>query len=216
MVGFLDILDKTPGLGIPSGIIFLPPPTLKIEGVEETKGLGWAPLTWMSRQAHSYPLFRPLRQVGSVMKYGFRVEFPGVILHCPEYPGSPPETERFWVSVHQSMHKWYKVVADPGGKGQDWKDFWKHHVAKDKELSIIMSTYNPRERWEVGVLAQTKGLLTRGEVRWVKILCRVWFRLETNANIVRNNVDDFRKAKSSVLFGVRLKTQEWCVDGDDD
>ena len=216
MARFLDLLDQTPGLGIPSGIIFLPPPTLKIEGLQETNGFGWAPRTWLSRQAYSYPLFRPLRQVGSIMKHGFGVEFPGIILHCPKYPDLPPETDRFWVSVHQSMHKWYKVVADAGCKDQDWKDFWKRYAAQDKELSIIMSTYNPRERWEIGVVAQTKGFLTKGEVRWVKILCRIWFRLETNPNQIRDNADDFRKKKSSVIFGVRLKTQKWCVDGDDD
>ena len=216
MVRFLDLLDKTPGLGIPSGIIFLPPPKLEIEGVKETKGFGWAPRTWLSRQAHSYPLFRPLSRAGSILSHGLGVKFPGVILHCPEDPDLCPETERFYVSVHQSMHKWYKVVADPGGKGQSWKDFWKHHVVKDKELSIIMSMYNPRERWEIGLLVQTKGLLTRGEVRWVKVLCRVWFRLETNPNINRDNVDHFRTGERSVMFGVRLEKQKWCVDGDDD
>ena len=218
MARFLDLLDKAPGLGIPSDIIFLPPPTLRIalriEGLEEKKGFRWAPRTWLSRQAYSYPLFRPLIQVGSILNHGLGVEFPGVILHCPEDPNLYPETERFYVSVHQSMHKWYKIVAD--ARGKDWKDLWERHIVKDKELSIIMSTHNPRERWEIGLLVQSKGLLTRGEVRWVKALCRVWFRLETNPNINRDNVNKFRTGERSVMFGVGLYKQKWCVDGDDD
>ena len=205
MVKFLHMLDGQPGLGIPSGIIFLPPPKLRVEGY------GWAPRTWLTKQAHSYPLMRPLRQTGSMMKQGFLVEFPGIILHCPHVS---LEKEKFWIPVQQSLHKWYRVSADRGGKGRDFKDFWENHVCRYSEPSIIMTTHNPRERWEIGILVQTKGLLTRGEVRWVRTLCRVWVRLETNTNIIRNLGNVFREKADAMIFGERLESQKWCIDGD--
>ena len=205
MVKFLDMLDKQPGLGIPSGIIFLPPPKLRVEGY------GWAPETWLTKQAHSYPLMESLRRAGSMMKQGLQVEFPGLILHCPR---ESLEHEKFWIPVNQSLHKWYRVVADRGGKGRDFKDFWETRVGRSREPSIIMATFTPRERWEIGVLVQTKGLLTRGEVRWVRILCRVWVRLETNSDIIRERGNLFRETEGAMMFGERLNSQKWCIDGD--
>ncbi|MCJ1372921.1 hypothetical protein MMC20_004147 [Loxospora ochrophaea] len=205
MVKFLHLLDKQPGLGIPSGIIFLPPPKLRVEGY------GWAPRTWLTKQAHAYPLIRPLRQAGSMMKQGFLVEFPGLILHCPSIP---LEEKKFWIPVQQSLHKWYRVVADQGSNGRDFKDFWGNHVSRSNEPSIILTTHNPKERWEIGLLVQTKGLLTRGEVRWVRTLCRVWIRLETNTNIIRDLGNQFREKADAMIFGERLEMQKWCIDGD--
>lgn len=67
---FLDMLDEHPDLGIPFGIIFLPPPELPIDGY------GWVTRTWLTKQARSSPLMRLLRRAGSTMKKGFLVEFP--------------------------------------------------------------------------------------------------------------------------------------------
>jgi len=147
------------------------------------------------------------------MKWGLQVEFPGLILHCPE---APIENPKFWVPVHQSLHKWFKVVADGGDRaiGKSWKDFWREKVCRNRETGIIMSSENPRERWEVGVLVTSKDLLTNGEVRWVKVLCRVWIRLETNQGIIQELADRFRSQKDTMIFGERLKTpQKWCIDG---
>ena len=77
-----------------------------------------------------------------------------------------------------------------------------------------MSTNDPRERWEVGILVQRKGFLTKGEVRWVKILCRVWVRLETNTNVLRDLGTRFRQRSDAMIFGERLKSQQWCIDGE--
>lgn len=212
MVKFLDLLDATPGLGIPSGIIFLPPPKLRIKGIDETKGYGWAPATWLTKQSKTYPLFRPLKQTASIMKRGLLVEFPGLILHCPN---TPIQENKFWVSVHQCMHKWFKVVADIQDK--EWNRFWESNISPYSELSIIMSTQFPRERWEVGILAKTKGKLSHGEVRWVESLCRVWFCLETNSNIVTDLLKSIRESGDKMLCGERLEeTQKWCIDGGED
>ena len=201
---FLDMLDEHPDLGIPSGIIFLPPPKLPINGY------GWAPRTWLTKQASSSPLLRPLRQAGSIMKKGFLVEFPGLLLQCPR---KSLENETFWIPVQQGLHKWYKIVTDRGSKGQDFKDFWETYVCTASKPSIILSTHTIRDRWEIGVLVHTKGLLTKGEVRWVQILCRVWIRLETNTNVIRKQGDLFRNEPDAVLLGERLTSQKWCIDG---
>ena len=212
MVKFLDMLDKARGLGIPSGIIFVPGPKLLMEGVEETRGFGWAPRTWLSRQGHSYPLTRPLRQAGTIMPHGLLVKFPGVTLNCS---GLPPEANIFWVPLDQGMYKWMNAVVDYTGRAKDWKDFWENHVCTYSELSIIMCTARPADDWEIGCLAQTKEYLTQGEIKWVKVICRVWFRRETNMNIVHEKTSDFRQRKGPLMFGVRSKSpQQWCVDGD--
>ena len=115
--------------------------------------------------------------------------------------------------MQQGLHKWYRIVADRGGKGQDFNDFWKTHVCTASDPSIIMSTHTIRDRWEIGVLVHTKGVLTKGEVRWVQILCRVWIRLETNPNVIGKQGDLFREKGDAVIFGERLKAQKWCIDG---
>ena len=204
MKTFLDMLDEHPDLGIPSGIIFLPPPKLPIDGY------GWATRTWLTKQARSYPLTRPLRQAGSIMKNGLLVEFPGFVLHCPH---KPLENGTFWIPVNQGLHEWYKIVVDRGSEGQDFKDFCKIHICTAREPSIIMSTDIIRDRWEIGVLVGMKGLLTKGEVRWVQILCRVWVRLETNTNIIHKQGDLFREKGDEMVIADRLNSSKWCIDG---
>ncbi|KAG9233545.1 hypothetical protein BJ875DRAFT_463895 [Amylocarpus encephaloides] len=205
MVKFLDLLDKTPGLGIPSGIIFLPRPRLPIPGYR------WAPTTWLTKQLHPYPLFRPLRKTATIMKHGALVQFPGIILHVPP---KPVEAPKFWFPVHQCMHKWYKVLVDTEGK--NWDNFWQNEVCTEKiGPSIILCNGKTRDRWEVGVLVKNKGTLRQGEIRWVQILCRIWIRLETNPLIINQLICEMQAHGDQVMFGERLEEQEWCVDGDE-
>jgi hypothetical protein len=210
MAKLLDLMDTTPGLGIPSGIIFLPSPKLMLEGVPETKGYKWAPRTWLSMQAHPYPLYRPLRKPGTMGNHGLLVEFPGLILHCL---GASIRKRKFWVPVDQDLHKWFKVVAQQ--EETDWQAF-AEQVCMGTEPTIIMSIPNPRDEWSVGVLVKTKGTLRDGEVLWVEILCRVWLRLETNPDIIKYLVGKFRENSEGMLFGSRLEQQEWCIDGTGD
>ncbi|KAF2837163.1 hypothetical protein M501DRAFT_995692 [Patellaria atrata CBS 101060] len=208
MVKLLDLLDSTPGLGIPSGIIFLPTGKLS-NAISETKGYGWAPATWLTKQLHDYPLFRPAQQSASIGKWGLLVQFPGLILHWPK---DPVASSKFWISVHQCMHKWFKIVADTGGV--DWETFWANEVCTQDETFIILSTSNPRDKWEIGLLVQSKGVLSQGEVRWVKTLCRVWIRLEANPDIIARMVQGVRERGNGMLFGERLGDQQrWCIDG---
>ena len=213
MAKFLTMLDKEPELGIPSALIFVPGLKLPMKGIKEVEGLGWAPRTWLNRQSHIYPLIKPLRQAGSILTDGLLVEFPGMSIYCS---GKPPNSEVIWIPVDQGMHKWVKVVVDYEGKADDWQDFWNRKVCTNSELSIIMCTDRPRERWEVGILAQTKGHLRKGEIKLVKTICRAWFRREVNTNIIREKTEAFRLGKGPIVFGVRRKNQKWCVNSEQD
>ncbi|KAK3623929.1 hypothetical protein LTR56_021290 [Elasticomyces elasticus] len=132
MVALLEELDKTPGLGIPSGIIFLPGPYIR--NVPGAKGFGWAPQTWLSHQANSDPLFRPLRQTAEILRRGLKVQFPGLVLHgFPTYPDKV-----FWVAVHQVIHKWFKVrlqISETEDQAVDAADYWKGRLHPGQEIS---------------------------------------------------------------------------------
>lgn len=213
MVLFLDLLDATPGLGVPSGIIFLPGPHLRSSNVAETKGYGWAPRSWLTRQAHAYPLLRALRPTAGMHKRGLLVTFPGVLLHCP---AKPIRQGMFWIPAHQTMHKWYKVTVNL--PESDVADFWRSKVRPNGDTSIIMSAKEPRDRWEVGLLVQKKGKgqLTRGTVRWVERLCTVFIRLETNPNIITEQMTRVREHGDEMMLGERLEMgTQWCIDGDE-
>lgn len=203
MAKLLDMLDAAPGLGIPSGIIFLHSNPLQEDGY------CWAPSTWLTMESHIYPLFRPLRRTATILNRGLLVEFPGLILHCPKIPLKHP---KFWLPVHQLMHKWYKVVADHDPAG--WSKFWEQVVLSYDEVDIIMCTSSPKDRWEVGLLVGYKGKLRKGEIRWVKSVCKVWIRLETNLSILHDMQASYRENDGRLMYGERLEhTTEWCVDG---
>ncbi|KAK5727399.1 hypothetical protein LTR15_003294 [Elasticomyces elasticus] len=209
MVALLEELDKTPGLGIPSGIIFLPGPYIR--NVPGAKGFGWAPQTWLSHQANSDPLFRPLRQTAEILRRGLKVQFPGLVLHgFPTYPDKV-----FWVAVHQVIHKWFKVrlqIPETEDQAVDAADYWKGRLHPGQEIFIIMSTNNPRNRWETGVLVQSKegGLLSRGSVRWVTRVCRVHVRLETSNVVIARETNKFRKSGEYTILGERLQKVTQC------
>jgi hypothetical protein len=204
MVLFLDLLDASEALGIPSGIIFLPGPSLRIPGYE------WAPKTWLSKQAHAYPLFRPLRPAARMHKRGLHVHFPGLALLCPS---DPPIAHKIWVAVHQSLHKWYKIVVEVS---DGFDAFWENKVLNSEQASIIMCTDEPRERWEIGVLVTKEGSATQGQIRVVKVLCRVWMRLETNPNVLQLMQDQVRQDPEGTFLGEPLdKDTEWCITGNE-
>jgi hypothetical protein len=46
MVETINALDATPGLGIPSGLVFLPRPKLNANRSRQTGTYGWAPESW--------------------------------------------------------------------------------------------------------------------------------------------------------------------------
>ena len=202
MIRFLNLLEEDRRLGIPSAIIFLPGPKLN------DQHYSWAPASWMTEQAYKYPLHRNLRRIGQISRLGFSVEFPGILL----YPPKVPVDHKFWLPVSQNLHKWYKVVANT--RGPKWAQLWRAACADAKERPcIILSSYEPRGDYEIGVLARTKGILARREeARWAEILCRVWVRLETNHSVIGRLCTAFRENMDNMLWGERLDDdQKWCV-----
>ncbi|KAI1852808.1 hypothetical protein JX266_002349 [Neoarthrinium moseri] len=200
MIEFLKAVDETPGLGIPSGLVFLPRPKL------ETQQYGWAPKTWMQRQLHTYPLFRPLKKTGYMMPYGLHVEFPGLILHCP----NPVIKKKiFWIPVSQTLHKWFKVWIDDAGSNVEEL---KKRLQPSDEHCIILNAEKTRERWEVGLFVKRKGTLACGDVWRVETICRVWVRLETNNDELMRLRTEFHEDIKQMYFGERVDSQRWCVE----
>jgi hypothetical protein len=207
MMRLLEAMNETPGIYIPSGLIFLPAPGLRNDKFPETKQYGWAPRTWLNRQAHPRSLILPLRTVARTHPKGLLVHYPGLALS----PVSSLISPKFWVPVTQSMHKWYKVVAfPPAGASDTW---WAGQMENTEELLIILSEWNPREKGAIGLLVKPKGLLSNGQIQSVDSLCQVWVRLETDRELIKIMCLKFREDNSNAVMGTRIAEQEWCVDG---
>lgn len=207
MVKLLELMNEAPGLGVPSGLVFLPLPRLRRDDFPETKHYGWAPKSWLTRRAHPRPLRLPLRTIARTHTNGLLVRYPGLAA-CSSAPLTICE-QRFWVPVAQSMHKWYKVSLYPLQTNLEL--WWKAHMSTRMELLIILSEANPREKGAIGLLVASKGLLSDGQIRWVDSLCQVWVRLEGDRKIIKRECEKFRR--ESPLIGTRIAEQEWCVDG---
>jgi hypothetical protein len=207
MMRLLESMNETPGLGIPSGLIFLPFPKLRNDKFPETKQFGWAPRTWLTKQAHPRSLKLPLRTTARILTNGLLVRYPGLAL-CS---ASPLVGRKFWVPVTQSMHKWYKVVAYP--PQTDLEMWWQAHMSIRKALVIILSEANPREEGAIGLLVRPKGLLSDGQIQLVDSLCQVWVRLETDREIIKGLCQSFRQKSKHALIGRSIAEQDWCVDG---
>ncbi|KAI1738581.1 hypothetical protein F4680DRAFT_424343 [Xylaria scruposa] len=211
MVKLLEEIDSESKLGIPAGIIFLPPPMLQMENVPETRGYAWAPRTWLSKQAHPYPFYESVHQAALQCKHGLLVRFPGVLLHCT---GSCPAKKKFWVPLGQSMHEWLKIDVQTD---KEWVQFWQEqvmHGEDKKHATIILSCPRLRDKWDIGILVTKKGELRNKQVRWVQHVCRVRVRLETNPNTIQEQVEIFRQRKRDAVFGTRIEEREWCIGGE--
>lgn len=204
MAKFLDTLEAT--IGIPAGMPFLSVPKLVALDTQSLDRYGWAPASWMTKQVDCSSLFRPVHQRTHMMPYGLHVKFGGIILH---FPRDMKLGTTFWVPVNQSLHKWFKVKVEI--PEHEWRDLWEDQVCHSNEPSIILNSNNPRERWEIGLLVQHKGKLASGEVRWVRSFCRVWVRLETSTNVIKERKRVFNETGQNIIFGERLRDQRWCI-----
>ncbi|KAM0820108.1 putative Heterokaryon incompatibility domain-containing protein [Seiridium cardinale] len=207
MKSFLDSLDSTVGLGIPPGMIFLPRPRPRTLEPQAITGYTWSPDTWMTQQLHSFPLYRTPNQNSCLMQSGIHVNLDGILLQCLR---SEVPNQRFWLTIHQSMHKWFKVHAAIAE--EDWIEFWTSEVCEYHEPSIILNVQSIRERWELGLLVSSQGRLASGQVRRVKTLCRVWIRLESNTNIIKKLKKEFREKPEGKMIGLKVRDQQWCVE----
>lgn len=206
MNDLLTLMNRSKGLGIPSGIIFMPFPKLKIGMVDHSRDSGWAPRTWLTRQAHTQSFRNALHVTADRLDTGLKVEFPGLVI----YPTTPSISKTFWVTFRQSMHKWFKVYIHPPvcDKGQWWAESYPH---KD-ELIIIMAEDNPRELGTMALLVKKKGTLSNGKIEWVDSICQAWVRLETNREIINKRIQEFRQGQGNTAIGKRINKQQWCID----
>lgn len=211
MVQFLKMLDKEPGLGIPPGIIFLSGDSLRINRkVKETRGYGWAPMSWLGRRApgEGNPLQFTIHN-SFVGRNGLFVTYPGVMLHCS---GKPSEEKKFWVPTSPDLVQWYEVTIDPT---QERPNPFVEGTQL-QSLCLILSTDTIQDRAVVCLLARPKGKLGRGKAIWATVLCRVWVRLETNLDKIGNMTTRLRTDGDTMYTGERVTEQLWCVDGDGD
>lgn len=217
MVCFLSMLDAK--VGIPPGIIFLPGPKL------DAKGFSWAPKTWMTQQRrqNNLPLFDRYTRATFLTTRGLHVQYPGVLLHPP----TNPVHSRFWIPVSRKLHTWYRVdyVDDEYQGGSDWEDIWKQ-ACKFGEPAIVLNQFERRETPEIALLVahvdkreETKYVpgqvnWKRESIRWVKTLCRLWVRLETDHHKIDGLIENFRQQVDDMMWADRLEAdQRWVVDG---
>ncbi|OTB06407.1 hypothetical protein M426DRAFT_258715 [Hypoxylon sp. CI-4A] len=207
MVKLLEAMDDTPGLGIPSGLIFLPPPYLRNDKFPETAQYGWAPRTWLARQAHPRSLREPLRTIARRHPKGLIVHYPGLDVRCV----SPLKDTKFWVPVSNALYTWFKVTVYP--PVEDSASWLQTHVGSADRLVIILSRESPCKKGIIGLLVKPKGFLSDNEVQWVDRLCQVWVRLEVDKSRIRDLSNSFRQHRDRVFISACLPEQEWCVDG---
>lgn len=215
MAKLLDDIDTTTGLGIPAGIIFLPPPYLIMNEVPGLHGYGWAPMTWLSKQVHSFPLYPSLSNTAKLGKHGLFVTFPALELHIVDKRWRP-QTTRFWVPVKRNLTVWYKIQLQRARETSE--QFWAEEVCSDAEETsqhpcIILSNDDPQGFNDIGLLVKRKGQLCDGRVRVVEILCRVKVRQEQNSDTVGRLIDTFRQNRQQFISGECTDKQEWCVFG---
>lgn len=204
MATFLELIDLAPGLGIPSGIIFVPGPKLISKQAQVRRVFAWAPMTWLSQQMNNLPL---LCRNARLMRHGLEVQFPGIRVHLPLNAIKEP---MFWLPTHPCLHKWFKVKVDIADGA--WEQFYQDHILTAEEPCIILSAQNPKTDWEIGLLVGSKGYL-HDNVRWVHVLERVWIRLETDTDIIHKMQSIFRQKRDWMVFGEKLsKHQNWCID----
>lgn len=206
MVKLLNLMNQTPGLGIPSGLIFLPGPKVRHHDHPETRQYSWAPRTWLTRQAHPRSLTQPLRSVAITHANGLLVNLPGFELDTAVLP---LVHHIFWVPVAHTMQEWYTIEAYP--ETSDFEAWWME-VTQDCSLMVVLADASPGDHGTVGLLVRSKGTLSDGQIRWVDALCRVWIRLETDREHIRLLCNSFREYPDRALFGTRLGAQQWCID----
>lgn len=237
MSEFLDMLDSTPGLGIPPGIIFLPGPPLRDAEVTDRKGYGWAPRSWLSKrpQHEANPLIENVFD-SFIGKHGLFVTYPGVLLHCSG--DSNKLLKEFSVPLDENLLQWYHVTMEPDdttvsdpdedvksgagnspasqpqpGRSQPNIDYVK------PQLGLILSTNKfdkIGEKEKLGLLVRLKGKLGRGKALWVSKIGRVWVRLETDRDAMDDCVKMMRDREHDVFVGEPLPEEQlWCVDGED-
>ncbi|KAJ9607336.1 hypothetical protein H2200_008409 [Cladophialophora chaetospira] len=210
MAKLLETMERTQGVGLPSRLIFLLKSRHNTSALNVKPGFGWAPETWMSRQSLRYPLFSPHRQAAFLRCRGLQVKFPGMILRRPNRIYT---TSTIHVPVKEPLHKWWRIRIEY--HGSDITKFWRDEIWPAREPSIILSVENPAQREEIGLLVVTNDMLD-DDVRVVRVICRVWVRLETYSVKLALSVNQFLDSEDCVSFGERLpSTQKWCVDGGD-
>lgn len=188
---------------IPPGVIFLPGAKVQLQG------FGWAPRTLMEAYKLDYP--DPFLNAPSYLTVldpdrGLKVQYPGIILHCPSGlalrrsilgTGWTPNSEIFRFPVNH--HKWYAIYpADRVPKIQS-----NAVLHRDSTLAIIMIRPNPQdEQNEIALLVEIYDREVRGE--FTTYSCQILHRVKISLSISvpPTKVDDTGSVLSVPIQGI--------------
>lgn len=200
MRNLLSLIEAVYPRTIPPGMIFLPPPRLKV------RGFGWAPQSWMNANQIDHP--DPLSFAraenfaeASLSDDGFLVQFPGFRLIA-----SNGEEENILMSngvalqfpTDSSMTKWYGIrKADK----MDPKDPNMSFNTSGEKFAIIVPQIDIRGEEEIGLMVRLRD--EEKSILRVYIVFRVWVKQDTGSTR-----PDFPK-----VIGEELGAeQQWRVD----
>lgn len=209
MVNFLEMLNKDHRRGIPSGIVFLPGPSLFLEKYRETYGFGCAPITWLTKRPSRYfDLFGSDHGRVYTLREGFLVRYPGLEFHVSE-ERLPART--FHVPIRRALDRWCAIALE-------WPDFdcrrvWTDIMKDPYPPFIVMSTSKVGEGWKIGLLVTQIGSLTGGSVKLVRRHCRVWFREETCLKMKHDLKRNYLGRSMFVSAATLSDETEWCIHG---
>jgi hypothetical protein len=173
------------------------------------------------------PLFVSEQRLSFLTRSGLHVQYPGILLHL----GPKPVEPRFWIPTARSLTRWYRVEYIPDSDSEPegrWQAIWGSACSGDGLPAIIRSRFDRddepelalivkgvcRRREEVCVPSDGHSTQGREDVRWVRSLCRVWIKLETDHAVTARLTEDFRYNIDLMTWGETLHAdQRWVVDG---
>jgi hypothetical protein len=215
-VEFLVLMDQR--VGIPPGMVFLPGPKLPV------RGFAWAPRSWMTRRSRDAgaPLLATDQRMSFLTLRGLQVQYPGVQLNPRRGAAEPP---CFWIPTARNLRRWLRIryARDMPDQGDaDWAAAWAAACAGPEQPCIIRSRFDEHDEPEMALLVKrvarresSAPSQSRSDVFWVKALCRVWIKVETDTAVVARHSENFRLHVDRMTWGEALDgDQRWVVDGE--
>jgi hypothetical protein len=168
------------------------------------------------------PLFVRDQKLSFLTRSGLHVQYPAIQLH----PGKKLVESRFWIPTARNLTKWYRIEYIPGDAlPHSWEKIWELACNGEQLPAIIRSRFDRHDEPEMGLLVKGTGTRegerpssqasqSRGDVRWVNSLCRVWIHWETDHAIAQKLAEEFRYNIDQMTWGDTLEAdQRWVVDG---
>ena len=178
MKNFLDLLSERSPCPVPSGMIFLPGPRLRI------KGYGWAPRTWLSSYSVEPPDPLTVGIEGTTEArfnppHGLEVAFPGFRLHKVQWHAElATHATSFYFSTDPSLSQCYRAIPADGIRyGRSRGD------VREWDLAIITPQLLFNQEREIALLVAVRQI--HSPTLFVEILHRIWISVESNPDTIQ-------------------------------